>query len=125
MKIIANIIWLIFGGLESALAYFSASFILAITIIGIPFAIQTFKIGVMTLWPFGSQIVPNDSEGSIINLIMNIVWFFIGGFWIFLIHIVFGVLFAITIIGIPFANQHFKLAKLSLFPFGKYIIQKY
>lgn len=124
MKLFGNIIWLIFGGLLSALSYFFASFILAITIIGIPFAVQTFKIGVMELFPFGSEVISNDETGGGLSLIMNVLWVFVGGFWIAMIHVFFGILFAITIIGLPFAYQHFKLARLSLFPFGKTIIDK-
>lgn len=124
MKILGNIIWLIFGGLETAFAYFAASLVMAVTIIGIPFAVQTFKIGVMTLWPFGSKVVPEPKSIGFISLIMNIIWVIIGGFWIFLMHVAFGLLFYITIIGIPFGNQHFKLARISLFPFGKRIENK-
>ncbi len=124
MKLLGNIIWIVGGGLLSALAYFAASFILAITIIGIPFAVQTFKIGVMELFPFGSEVITDPQKDDILSFLMNILWIFIGGFWIAIIHIFFGILFAITIIGLPFANQHFKLARLSLFPFGKTIIDK-
>lgn len=124
MKILGNLLWLILGGLESAIAYFISSFILALTIIGIPFAVQTFKIGIMTLWPFGSEVVTDVKNDGCLSLLMNIFWIFIGGFWIAIIHVFFGILLAITIIGIPFANQHFKLARLSVFPFGKRIIDK-
>ncbi len=122
MKVLGNIIWLIFGGLESALVYFIASLLLAITIIGIPFAVQTFKIGLMTLWPFGSEVVTVDENQGCLTLIMNIIWIIIGGIWIFLSHLVLALLFAITIIGLPFAKQHLKLAKLALFPFGKEVV---
>jgi len=124
MKFLGNILWLIFGGLEAALGYFAASLILALTIVGIPFAVQTFKIGVMVLWPFGSEIIPDKASSGLISSIMNIIWVIIGGFWLFLMHIALGILFYITIIGIPFGNQHFKLAKISLVPFGKRIVAK-
>ncbi len=124
MKFIGNILWLIFGGLEAALGYFAASLVLAVTIVGIPFAVQTFKIGVMVLWPFGSEVVPDETSSGFLASIMNIIWVIIGGFWLFLMHIALGILFYITIIGIPFGNQHFKLAKISLVPFGKRIITK-
>lgn len=124
MKILFNILWLIFGGLNAAIEYFLASLILMVTIIGIPFGIQTMKIGVLTLWPFGSKVVDSHSPSGIgcINIFMNILWFFVGGIWIWLTHIFYGLLLCITIIGIPFGRQHFKLAGLSLFPFGKEII---
>lgn len=117
MKILGNLIWLIFGGIFIALEYFISSIGLFITIIGIPFGLQTLKLGILALWPFGSEIVHKDSHGCL-STIMNIIWFFIGGIWIFLTHIVLGVIFCITIIGIPFGLQHFKLAGLALTPFG-------
>lgn len=122
MKTLGNIIWLIFGGLPVAIEYFIASIGMMITIIGIPFGLQTLKIGVFILWPFGSKIVDKHNGLGCLNLIMNVIWIFIGGFWIFLTHILLGSLFFITIIGIPFAHQQFKLARLALFPFGKDIV---
>lgn len=118
MKIIGNIIWLLFGGIAIALEYFIASVILCITIIGIPFGLQTIKLGILALWPFGSEITSADSSHGCLSILMNIIWFFVGGIWIFLTHIAWGVIFCITIIGIPFGMQHFKLASLALTPFG-------
>jgi uncharacterized membrane protein YccF (DUF307 family) len=119
MRLLGNILWLIFGGFVTALEYFTASIALLITIIGIPFAYQTFKIGLLQLWPFGATIhAPKEGVGAL-STIMNILWFFIGGIWICLTHLLFGVLLAITIIGLPFAKQHFKLAGLALRPFGR------
>lgn len=122
MRFIGNIIWVLFGGLFIALEYFVASFALIITIIGIPFGIQTFKLGLLALWPFGSEIKETTQAGGCLNTSMNIIWILIGGIWIALSHLFFGILFFITIIGIPFANQHFKLARLALTPFGKTIV---
>lgn len=119
MKIIGNILWLIFGGLESAIGYFTGSLALAITIIGIPWAWQTFKIGLLCLWPFGAKIETGQQKLGCINLMMNIIWFIFGGLAAFLSHIFFGVILFITIIGIPFGKQHFKMAKLAAAPFGK------
>ena len=125
MKVIGNIIWLVFGGLAIAIEYFAASLILFVTIIGIPFAIQTFKLGLLALWPFGSDFKSTEeSSGGCLSTFMNILWICTGGIWICLTHIAFGILFFITIIGIPFAKQHFKLAGLALTPFGKEIISK-
>lgn len=126
MGIIGNIIWLIFGGIEIAFEYFFASFILAITIIGIPFALQTVKLGIYALWPFGQTVVYN-SNGSLsgcATTILNLIWLIFGGIWICLSHLVLGVVFCITIIGIPFGLQHFKLATLALAPFGRTVISK-
>jgi len=118
MNILGNIIWLIFGGLIAAVEYFISSIALMITIIGIPFGLQTIKLGVLTLWPFGSQVRYRETSSGCLNLIMNILWLIIGGIWISLTHLLFGILLAITIIGLPFARQHFKLARLALTPFG-------
>lgn len=122
MKTIANLMWLIFGGLAIALEYFIASLVLFITIVGIPFGLQTMKMGLLALWPFGSRVTTIDESSDLINLIMNIIWIVFGGFWIALTHIGLGVLLCVTIIGIPFGRQHFKFVKLALFPFGKEIV---
>ena len=121
MKILGNIIWVLFGGFFVALEYFVSSIGLFITIIGIPFGIQTLKLGVLALWPFGSQVVDIPQSSGCLSFLMNVIWFFIGGIWIFLSHLLFGVIFCITIIGIPFGMQHFKMAALALAPFGKSI----
>jgi uncharacterized membrane protein YccF (DUF307 family) len=122
MRFIGNIIWLIFGGLATAVEYILASLPFLISIIGIPFGLQTLKLGMLALWPFGSQVVENESSSGCLSLIMNIIWICIGGIWICLTHLFFGVLLCITIIGIPFGKQHFKMAGLSLTPFGKKIL---
>lgn len=121
-NIIGNIIWLIFGGLISALFYFIGGLVLCITIIGIPFGIQCFKIGVLVLAPFGREVVSSSNNTGCLSLLFNIIWILCGGLCTAITHIVFGVLLFITIIGIPFANQHFKLVEISLMPFGKRII---
>jgi len=122
MKFIGNLIWLVFGGILISVEYLISSMILMVTIIGIPFGLQTLKLAVLALWPFGSQIRLKKGNPGCLSTIMNVIWIFIGGFWISLTHIFFGILFALTIIGIPFAKQHFKLAGLALTPFGKEII---
>lgn len=119
MKILGNIIWMIFGGFEAAVGYFAASMALCLTLVGIPVALQTFKLGVMCLVPFGSRIQKARSPIGCLYLPLNLVWIVFGGFWAFLCHIGFGLLLCITIIGFPFGMQHFKLARLSLAPFGK------
>ena len=124
MKLLGNIVWWIFGGLLTAVEYFVASAILMLTIVGIPFGLQTLKIGMMTLMPFNMTIKESKKANGFISLLMNIIWFLVGGIWIALTHLFFGVLLAITIIGIPFAKQHFKLASISLSPFGKEVVQK-
>ena len=120
MKTLGNILWLIFGGIEVAVEYLLSSIALMVTIIGIPFGLQTLKLGLFCLWPFGSQVTKKPTSGCL-NTGMNILWFFIGGIWISLTHVLFGVLLCITIIGIPFGKQHFKMAGLALTPFGREI----
>lgn len=121
MKFLGNLIWLIFGGLECAIGYFAGSIALMITIIGIPLGVQTMKLGLLCLWPFGSTV--SESAGNIgcLSFIMNIIWLVFGGLPTCLAHLLFGLLFCISIIGIPFGMQHFKMAKLALMPFGREI----
>jgi len=119
MKTIGNLIWLIFGGFAIAIEYILGSIALMVTIIGIPFGLQTLKLGLLAMWPFGNRVITVDDSTGCLNTIMNIVWIIFGGFWIALTHIILGVLLCITIIGIPFGKQHFKFIKLALFPFGK------
>jgi len=118
MKFIGNIIWLVFGGLLISLMYLIASIFLIITIIGIPFGIQTLKLASLALLPFGREVYIDSPQGCI-GIFLNIIWILCGGFWIAVAHLIFGALFAITIIGIPFALQHFKLASIGILPFGR------
>ena len=125
MRFIGNILWLVLGGFEAAIGYFSGSLALAITIVGIPVALQTFKLGLLCLWPFGARVESTDSPIGCIRIPLNILWMVFGGLWAWLMHILFGLLLAITIIGLPFAKQHFKMAGLVLAPFGKDVILKF
>jgi uncharacterized membrane protein YccF (DUF307 family) len=124
MRLLGNLIWLVFGGFAAGLAWCVAGVLAAITIIGIPFAIAAFRIGAFTFWPFGRDIVdrPESSEASLLILIGNIIWIVFGGIWLALGHLVLALLMAITVIGVPFALQHLKLARLSLMPYGKEIV---
>lgn len=122
MNIIGNIIWLVFGGLVSALGYVFGGFILCLTIIGIPFGLQCFKLAAFVIWPFGTKVVYNNNSGGCLQFIGNIIWIFSGGWVTALSHVVFGCLLLITIIGIPFARKHFQLIELSLMPFGKSVV---
>ena len=118
MRIIGNLLWWLFGGLEAAIGYFTGSLALACTIIGIPYAIQTFKIGLLCLWPFGSTVKKTDSPTGCIRIPLNLFWLIFGGLWACLVHLFFGFILCITIIGIPFAIQTFKIGLLCLWPFG-------
>lgn len=124
MRVIGNLIWLVFGGFAIAIEYFIAGLLLMFTIIGIPFGLQLFKLGMFALWPFNQKIVDvNEPEGCI-TIPMNVIWFIIGGFWVILTHALFGLLLFITIIGIPWGQQHFKMARLAFTPFGKDVVSR-
>lgn len=125
MNTLGNLVWLLFGGILIAIEYFITSILLMITIVGIPFGIQTMKMAGLAIWPFGKEIVNKPTaNGGCITTLLTIIWLLIGGIGICLQHLLLGVIFAITIIGIPFAQQHFKLAGLALMPFGKEIRDK-
>lgn len=121
MKLLGNLIWFIFGGAFIAIEYVLSSLLMMVTIIGIPFGLQTLKLAMVALWPFGTEIKKGESAGGCLSTLMNVIWFFVGGIWIALTHLGFGLLFCITIVGIPFGMQHFKLAGLALTPFGRNI----
>ena len=124
MNTLKNLIWFLFGGFIIALGYFIGGIVLFITIIGIPFGIQTFKIGGLAIWPFGRKECFKVGQPGCLSTFMNIIWILFGGIWISVSHLVLGVLLCITIIGIPFGKQHFKLMSLALTPFGKEIRYK-
>ena len=116
MKTIGNILWLIFGGILLWLFWIIAGILCCITLIGIPFGIQCFKLAGLSLWPFGTEITyGNMGVGSLLG---NILWLILIGWELALAHVFVGLFFCITIIGIPFGLQSFKLAQLALFPFG-------
>lgn len=124
MNVLLNLLWLLLGGLLIAFEYLLSSFILMITIIGIPFGIQTLKLAIIALWPFGKEMRSTPSDGGCLSILMNVLWIFCGGIWIALTHLVTGAVLCITIIGIPFGLQHFKMAGLALTPFGKTFVDK-
>ena len=116
LSLLGNLIWIIFGGLLGAVFWFIAGLLVCITIIGIPFGIQCFKIAGLTLLPFGRDVeIGNFGVGGFLG---NVLWIIFLGWELFLFHLGVGIVFCITIVGIPFGLQHFKLAKLALVPFG-------
>ena len=121
MNILGNILWIVLGGIFISMYYALVGLLFCITIVGIPFGIQLLKIAGFALWPFGRQIVAGETDGGCLSLIMNGIWIILGGVEIALAHIGLGIGFCITIIGIPFGLQHFKMALLALTPFGKQI----
>lgn len=121
MSLLGNLVWILFGGLILSAAYLLLGIIYCITIVGIPVGVQLFKMASLALWPFGREV--RDREGSMgcWSLGLNILWIVFGGIEMALSHAVIGLMFCITIVGIPFGIQHFKLALLALTPFGKVI----
>ena len=122
MNVFLNLLWLMFGGLVTAVEYLVSSVLWMITIIGFPFGWQTLKMAALALWPFGQRVVATPDSGGCLSIVMNIIWILIGGIWICITHLAFGGVLCNTIIGIPFGLQHFKLAGLALTPFGKDIV---
>jgi uncharacterized membrane protein YccF (DUF307 family) len=122
MKILGNIIWLVFGGIVIAVEYLIGSIALIVTIIGIPFGIQTLKMAALAIWPFGRDTRVHSRASGCLYILMNVLWLICGGIWIALTHAIFGLILCITIIGIPFGKQHFKLTAIALNPFGRDIV---
>ena len=123
MGCLMNVLWLVFGGILTAVEYMIASLLMMITIVGIPFGMQTMKMAGLALCHFGKEVRSGERSGGCLYILMNVLWIFLGGIWICLSHLGFGVLLCITVIGIPFGMQHFKLAALALAPFGKDIVE--
>lgn len=128
-SIVLNVLWLIFGGAVAAFGWFVAAAIMIVTIIGIPFSRAAFDNGLYTLWPFGARAVdrgrlfgPEIGTGPI-GFLGNLIWFVFAGWWLALCHLGAAALLAITIIGLPFAWAHLKLAGFSLWPFGRAIVR--
>lgn len=118
MNTIGNVLWIVLGGFLVFILYLFGSLILMLTIIGIPFGIQTLKMAGLALLPFGREAVQSERSGGCLYIIMNVLWILFAGIELAILHLVLALLFAITIIGIPFAQQHLKLAYLALVPFG-------
>lgn len=123
MSTLGNIIWFILGGGILALLYFLAGLVCCVTIIGIPFGIQLIKIAGVALCPFGRDVDIMQDSGCL-NVVFNILWLVLGWWEIALLHLALAVIFAITIIGIPFAKAHWRLVKMSFLPFGTRRIDK-
>jgi uncharacterized membrane protein YccF (DUF307 family) len=122
MNFLGNLIWLIFGGFFAALGYFFGGIVLCITIVGIPFGLQCFKLAGLVLWPFGKKVVSDSSQTGCLSVLANIIWIIFGGIEVALTHIIMGALLYISIIGVPWGRQHFKLLEISLMPFGKRVV---
>ncbi len=119
MSLLGNILWLIFGGLVAGLGYILGGILLCVTVIGIPFGLQTIKIGVATLTPFGKTVVEAPAANSPLRIVFNVIWLLLFGWGIAVAHLASAGLLAVSIIGLPFALQHIKLIPLALMPFGR------
>ncbi len=126
VRLILNILWLVLGGIWSAIAWFLVGILAAITIVGLPWARSCFMLANYTLWPFGRDVIARDElygredlgTGGL-GMVGNVIWFVLAGWWLAVMHLTFAVANAVTIIGLPFAWAHVKLAGASLFPVGK------
>jgi uncharacterized membrane protein YccF (DUF307 family) len=117
-----NIIWLIFAGAWMALGYLIAAVLLAITIIGLPFAKQSLKLGGYALWPFGRALVQSPTRHKSLSVIGNVLWFVLAGWWLALGHVLTGIALCLTIIGIPLGIADIKMAGAALVPFGRRVV---
>lgn len=117
MSLLGNIIWLVFGGFVAGIEYIISGLLLCLTIVGIPFGLRSIKLGMATFTPFGKDVVDAEHQ-SPLKLIFDVVWIVLFGWEIAITHLVFALLLALTIVGIPFARQHMKLIPLALFPFN-------
>jgi uncharacterized membrane protein YccF (DUF307 family) len=131
MTLILNVLWFILGGWLAGLAWIFAAVLLAITVVGLPWALAALRIGVFSFAPFGKEVVPRrlitgreDLGTGDLGLLLNVVWFVLGGWYLALMHVVIGAVQCVTIIGIPFGIQHFKLAGIALAPVGKEVIER-
>jgi uncharacterized membrane protein YccF (DUF307 family) len=121
LRFILNVLWLVLSGFWLAIAYIVAGLIMCITIIGIPFGIQAFKLAGYALWPFGRALVPTGRRPTL-SVIGNVIWFIFAGWWLALVHVVAGIALCLTIIGIPLGIADFKMAGAALVPFGREIV---
>ena len=128
LSVLLNLLWIIFGGLWMAAGWMIAAVVMAITIIGMPWTRAAFNIAVYTLLPFGQKAVSraayghNDIGTGPLGILGNVLWFVLAGWWLALAHLITAIMLAITIVGIPFAWAHVKLAGLALWPIGKMIV---
>lgn len=122
MSVLGNILWILTGGFLIALWYALGGLVLCLTIVGIPFGVQLFKLAWLSLFPFGKEIQTTGFASGCLGLVMNVLWILIGGIELVISHLILALLLAITIIGLPFARQHLKLARLALTPFGSTIV---
>lgn len=123
MGVILNLVWLIVAGIELAIAYVVAGVLLMVTIVGIPFGLQAFKLAGFALWPFGRAVVRTKTPGVLAG-IGNVLWVVLAGWWLALAHILTGIILCLTLIGIPMGIANFKMTRLAFAPFGREIVER-
>lgn len=121
MRVIGNVIWLVLGGLAMAVGYVLAALLMFVLIVTIPFGLQALKLASFALWPFGRTLVKRREAGGM-SVLGNLLWLVLAGWWLAMGHLLAALLCAVTIIGIPFAIAHLKLAGTALWPFGREIV---
>ncbi len=121
MGFLGNVLWFIFGGFISGMSWLLTGCLWCITIVGIPVGVQCLKLAGLSFFPFGKEV---DYEGGAVSFLLNLIWILVSGLPLAVEHAILGLLFCITIIGIPFGKQEFKLAKLALMPFGAVVRSK-
>lgn len=124
MNLLLNVLWFLLGGWLIFLAYLLGALILCITIVGIPFGIQCFKLSILGLAPFGAEIREREPPSGVLAVVMNVIWILLPGLELALLHLVLAAIFAITIIGLPFAAQHLKMTRLAILPFGFRVVDR-
>lgn len=122
LRLIGNILWLLIAGWSMFIAYLVAGLLLCITIIGIPFGVASFRLAFFVIWPFGRVAVHDPNRVPGVSALANLLWFILAGWWLALGHLLTGLILCITIIGIPFGIQSFKLAGLALAPLAREIV---
>ena len=121
MSLVGNLIWLVLGGFIAGMFYIIGGALMCLTVVGIPFGLQAIRLGVATFSPFGRDVVPSPRQSGL-KLLFDIVWILLFGWEIAMAHLTFGLILAITIVGLPFAKQHFKLVPVALLPFSQELV---
>lgn len=122
MRLVLNLLWLLLSGLWMAIGWIVAGLLVCLTIVGIPFGVQAFKLAGYILWPFGRTLVPAPSRNRGLSVVGNIAWFVLAGWWLALGHVLTGALLCLTVIGLPLGVANIKIAGAALAPFGKEIV---
>lgn len=122
MTTLGNILWFVLGGFLIAFGYLVGGVLLCLTIVGIPFGLQAFKLARAVAAPFGTKVVEREGASGCLSVVLNVIWILLPGLELALIHLVLAIVLGITIVGLPFARQHVKLVPLALMPFGRSIV---